>query len=42
LCSERHLERVRRALALAAEHLQLRGQALAAEVRAMSPAGDAA
>ena len=41
LCSQRHVERVRRALALAAEHLRLRGEGLAAEVRALTPAGAA-
>jgi hypothetical protein len=33
LCSARHVESVRRALGLAAEHLRLRGEVLAAEVR---------
>jgi len=42
LCSERHMERVRRALGLAAEHLRLRGEALAAEVRAITGSEGAA
>jgi hypothetical protein len=42
LCSERHVERVRRALGLAAEHLRLRGEGLAADVRAITGAEGAA
>lgn len=41
LCSERHVERVRRALGLAAEHLRLRGEALAVEVRPFAGEGAA-
>jgi hypothetical protein len=36
------MERVRRALGLAAEHLRLRGEALAAEVRAITGSEGAA
>ncbi len=42
LCGEQHVERVKRALALAAEHLRLRGEALTADVRAIVPSGGAA
>jgi hypothetical protein len=41
LCSARHVESVRRALGLAAEHLRLRGEALSAEVRAFGAGGAA-
>ena len=42
LCSARHVESVRRALGLAAEHLRLRGEVLAAEVRAFGSSEGAA
>lgn len=42
LCSARHVESVRRALGLAAEHLRLRGEVLAAEVRAFGNSEGAA
>jgi len=42
LCSERHVERVRRALGLAAEHLRLRGELLSADVRAFAKTEGAA